>query len=104
MEPPKHLKKDGKALFKLIYTEYSIDDAAGQALLVVACECLDRMRQAQAEIKTHGVQVLDRYGSLKQNPACSLEKDSRNGFLSAMRALNLDIEPLKSVGRPPGSF
>jgi len=57
------------------------------------------MRAAQGEV------VTDRYGQTKVNPACALEKkDSRNGFLLALKQLNLDMEPLRdSVGRPPGT-
>jgi hypothetical protein len=102
MEPPDHLKKDGITLFEQISREYSIDDAGGIALLTTAAECLDRMREAQAEIDQHGVLLSDRYGNQKLNPACSLEKDARNGFLAAIKSLNLDLEPLKSPGRPPG--
>ncbi len=103
MDIPKHLKKDGKALFETIAREYNLDDAAGVALLTTAAECLDRMREAQAEIKKHGVLSEDRYGNLKQNPACGLEKDARNGFLAAIKSLNLDLEPLRDgPGRPGG--
>jgi P27 family predicted phage terminase small subunit len=103
MEPPKHLKTDGKALFEQVAQEYSIEDAGGIALLTTAAECLDRMREAQAEIKKHGVLLADRYNNQKLNPACGLEKDARSGFLAAIKSLNLDLEPLKNgPGRPPG--
>jgi hypothetical protein len=61
-------------------------------------------RAAQAAIAEHGETVTDRYGQVKVNPACGLEKDARNGFLAALRALNLDILPLRDKpGRPTGS-
>jgi phage terminase small subunit len=102
---PKHLGKDGREFFVAIVAEYAIDDSAGLALLATAAECLDRVRAAQAAISEHGECVTDRYGQVKVNPACVLEKDSRNGFLAALRSLNLDIEPLRDrPGRPPGSF
>jgi P27 family predicted phage terminase small subunit len=98
---PAHLNKEGATLWRDIASEYSIDDAAGLALLTTACECLDRMRAAQAAIKEDGELVRDRYGALKVNPACGLEKDSRTGFLLAIKGLSLDIEPLRDrVGRP----
>jgi len=98
---PKHLGTAGKALYSSLAAEYRIADAAGLALLTTACECLDRMRAAQKAIADHGEVVKDRYGQVKVNPACTLEKDARNGFLAAIRALNLDLEPLKSgPGRP----
>lgn len=98
---PGHLRTDGKAFFENVCTEYAINDAAGQALLARAAECLDRMRAAQTEIEKHGELVPDRYGGVKLNPACNLEKDARSGFLAAVRALNLDLEPLRDgPGRP----
>lgn len=100
---PKHLAEDGSAFWHSVATEYALDDAAGLALLTTAAECLDRMRAAQSAIKKHGEVVTDRYGQVKVNPACTLEKDSRNGFLAAVRSLNLDLEPLRDgPGRPGG--
>lgn len=100
-KPPKHLRAAGAALFRDIAAEYQIGDSAGVALLIVAAEALDRMREAQACIKRDGATVPDRYGVLKLHPACGLEKDSRNGMVLALKALNLDIEPIRDrVGRP----
>lgn len=102
---PKHLQTDGARLWREIVSEYAITDAAGLALLTTACECLDRIRAAQKSIAEHGEFIPDRYGVLKQHPACSVEKDARNGFLAAMRALNLDLEPLRDrAGRPPSAY
>ena len=102
---PKHLKDSGRAFWKSIIAEYQIEDAAGQSLLARACECLDRLRQAQADIERDGATVLDRYGSPKAHPATGIEKDSRNGFFAALRQLQLDIEPLKdATGRPPENY
>ena len=99
---PKHLKRDGRKLWRELVEEYSITDAAGLALVTTAAECLDRMRAAQVAIEEHGEVVTDRYKQVKINPACTLEKDSRAGLLAALKALNLDLEPLKEIGRPPG--
>lgn len=103
-KPPAHLKRDGARLWSEIAKQYSIDDAGGLALLTTAAECLDRMRAAQASIATAGELVTDRYGAPKLNPACGLEKDARAGFIIAMKALRLDVEPPKPPGRPPGSW
>lgn len=103
--PPRHLDKPGRDLFKRLVMDYAITDAGGLALLTTACECLDRMRQAQAAIQEHGALVRDRYDQLKNNPACVLERDARNGYLAALKALQLDIEPgvKQAPGRPLGS-
>src|SRR2546430_14575143 len=77
----------------------SIADGAGLALVTTAAEAQDRIREAQRAIRQYGALVPDRYGALKQNPACFLERDARAGMLSALRALNLDLEPLRDPGR-----
>lgn len=102
--PPAHLRPDGRRLWIDLAAEYHITDAGGLALLTTACECLDRMRAAQASIAKDGELVTDRYGAPKLNPACGLEKDARAGFLAAVKALRLDVEPPKPVGRPAGSW
>jgi len=101
LKPPEHLRASGSEFYKSVSDEYAIMDAAGLALLLRAAECVDRMGAAQSEITNNGELIPDRYGGMKLNPACNLEKDARSGFLAAMRALNLDIEPLRDgPGRP----
>lgn len=103
-DAPNHLAEHGRQFYRDVAAEYEISDAAGLALLTTAAECLDRMRSAQASIAIYGEVVLDRYHCPKLNPACGLEKSARDGFLAALRALNLDIEPLRDrPGRPAGA-
>jgi len=99
LKPPRHLKAAGKTLWNDIVHQYRIADGAGLALVTTAAEALDRMREAQAAIRQHGALVADRYGGVKQNPACFLERDARAGMLSALRALNLELDPLRDRGR-----
>jgi len=40
-----------------------------------------------------GVTVVDRWQQVKPNPATTIERDSSRAMLSALRQLNLDIEP-----------
>lgn len=103
IKPPPHLKSAGACLWRELKSEYGIVDAAGLTLIGIAAECLDRMKAAQASIKSDGELVTDRYGALKLNPACALEKDARTGMLAAFKALNIDLEPLRDgPGRPAG--
>jgi len=104
-KPPRKLSPPAQKFWREVAEEYGIlGDPAGQQLLTVACESLDRYWQAQSEIASKGLLMLDRYGCQKLNPACSVEKTAKQGFLAAMRALRLDIEPPHpSAGRPPGS-
>ena len=79
-------------------------DAGGISYINTAAECLDRMRSAQKLVKKHG-EIIEVDGRLRSNPANKVELDSRNGFLSAMRMLNLDTEPFNErPGRPASSF
>ena len=98
-KPPNHLKAAGRRLWADIVTQYHIADGAGLALVTTAAEAQDRIRETQRAIRQYGALVPDRYGALKQNPACFLERDARAGMLSALRALNLDLEPLRDRGR-----
>jgi phage terminase small subunit len=98
---PEHLSEDGQTFFSQVIAEFEIADAAGLALLLTAAEALDRMAAARRVIEADGEIVKDRYGQSKVHPACALEKDSRSGFLAAMRSLSLDISPTLPVGRPP---
>lgn len=101
--PPSHLSTEAKALWRSLATEHEIDDAAGLLLLCTALEAFDRMRQSQAMIKAHGVAITDRYNQVKANPAVAAERDSRAAMLASLKALNLDMEPLRdSPGRPSG--
>jgi P27 family predicted phage terminase small subunit len=103
ISPPKHLSRESRAWWRKLAEDYGIDDAGGQTLLTSAAECLDRLREAQAQIQTDGPMVTDRFGQQKAHPLLSVERDARIGLLSAMRDLHLDLEPLHpGPGRPPG--
>jgi hypothetical protein len=45
----------------------------------------------------------DRFGAPKPHPLLPIERDSRAAFLAGMKALQLDLEPLRDhPGRPGG--
>lgn len=101
--PPKSLSTEARKWWRKLVAEYEITDPAGLLLLQTALEALDRMRGAQDAITTEGVTVKDRYGQLKAHPAVSIERDARAAVLAALKALNLDLEPLRDrPGRPAG--
>src|SRR5262245_44777992 len=105
MKPPSHLGKDGKQIWELLVSEYGIADAAGLMLVTTIAECKDRIVEAQRSIKQHGAVIETPSGHLRPNPANKVEVDARNGMLTAMRMLNLDLEPLRDrPGRPAGTF
>ncbi len=100
---PKHLSKEAKSLWSRLQKEYDIDDEAGFLILQTAMEAFDRMRESQIIIKIEGMQVQDRFGQYKAHPLTVTERDSRAAMMAALKALNLDLEPLNDKpGRPAG--
>ena len=100
---PSHLGKEAQKWWRLIVSEFDLSDQGGLLLLQTAMEAFDRMRGAQRRIKKDGQTQRDRFGQLKAHPLFSVERDARSAMLAALRALNLDIEPLRdSPGRPTG--
>ncbi len=84
--------------------EYEITDPAGLLLLQTALEAFDRMRGAQESIANDGATVNDRFGQVRAHPMITVERDARAAMLAALKALNLDLEPLRDrIGRPSGA-
>lgn len=101
---PDHLSTDAASWWTRIVREYSIDDDAGYLLLQTAMEAFDRMRGCQTAIARDGELVRDRFEQMKPHPLLPTERDARAQMLAALKALNLDIEPLRDrPGRPGGA-
>jgi P27 family predicted phage terminase small subunit len=101
MKAPTHLSVDARRWWRRLQTEFGIDDDAGLLLLQTAFEAFDRMRACQAAIARDGELVRDRFDQMKPHPLLAAERDARAQMLAAVKALNLDIEPLRDrVGRP----
>jgi len=90
---PKHLSNEAQKLWDKLLTEYEIQDEAGLLILQTAMEAFDRMREAQAIIKTEGLTIEDRFFQKKAHPLTTVERDSRSAMMQAMKSLNLDLEP-----------
>jgi P27 family predicted phage terminase small subunit len=100
---PSTLTQEAAEWWDKILTEYQIDDEAGFLILQTALESFDRMREAQGLIKRDGLVFETESGGFKPHPAAIIERNSRAAMLSALKALNLDIEPLNDrPGRPGG--
>jgi phage terminase small subunit len=97
---PRGLSPAARRWWGVLVAEYHIDDAPGALLLETALVAWDRMQEARRTLAKEGTVLRDRFGQAKPHPACAVERDSRMGFLSALKALNLDVEPLKGIGRP----
>jgi phage terminase small subunit len=73
-------------------------EAHHEAVLAVACEALDRMRQAQRAIEQDGAYIDGRFGK-KAHPGLAIERDSRLAMLRALRELGLDYEAPSNTQR-----
>ena len=102
-DAPKGLSAAARGWWRKLTAEYAIEDDGGRLLLEQALRSFDRAEAARALLDTDGVVVRDRWGQQKPHPAASIERDARAGMLSALRQMNLDVEPLRDgPGRPGG--
>jgi P27 family predicted phage terminase small subunit len=103
MKPPKHLSSEAKKIWRSLTTEFDLCDMAGQKILAAALEAFDRAAAARQAIDRDGMTVLDKSNQIKPHPLLACERDSRAAFLAGLKALNLDLEPVKNgPGRPSG--
>ena len=101
---PKSLTSEAKSLWRRLVAEYGINDEGGCQILRVGLEAFERMRGVQAQIERDGITFTDRFGQVKAHPLLPVERDARAQYLAALKALNLDLEPLRDrAGRPGGS-
>lgn len=99
--PPKHLSAEAGKLWRSVLEDYELEPRH-EAVLLVALEAMDRMREAQQAIKNDGAYIGGRFG-LKAHPALAIERDSRLAFLRAARELGLDLEA-PATPRPPSRY
>ena len=99
----KKLSKESEKMKKSFRKQYSISDDYGEVLLQTAGEAKDIMDKAQAQVDVEGLTVAGDRGGIKPHPLLTVIRDSRSQFLMALKALNIDLEPLRDrPGRPSG--
>ena len=89
-EPPKGLSVEAAGLWRTYTSNWELDEHS-LVVLTVALETFDRMRQAQAAIKKHG--LVTKTGRL--NPASYVERDCRRDLVKSLRSLGLVLDPGK---------
>lgn len=90
---PVHLGEHGRRLWRDLIADHGIDDAGGRAMLLRACEALDRLRQVQVQIATDGLTTKGYRGQVRPHPLLSVEAEQSRILLACFRALNLDFSP-----------
>jgi hypothetical protein len=102
-EPPRELGSNGRELWDSITGEYRFDDRAGCELLCQACEVLDNVTRMRALINAEGETIETGEGQPKAHPLLAPELSGRSFITRTLRQLGVTLEPVKAIGRPPGS-
>jgi P27 family predicted phage terminase small subunit len=89
--PPAGLSAEAKRWWGKLAETFVFDDHQ-LMLLEELVRTLDRLREAQKLIAEHGAVFKDRWGQLRPNPACVVERDSRAALVRLLEALRLDGE------------
>lgn len=96
---PEQLDPPEAELFSRIQSEYGITDAAGVALLTLACESSMCVRECRERIAKDG--LMNDLG--RSHPLLAVMRDAKNSFLACIRQLGLDTESAGAVGAPVGN-
>jgi len=101
-ETYKSLKPPTKRWIKKIQKDFVLESHHDR-LLILAASAWDRAVEAKRIVDAEGAIVLDRFGSQRQHPAISIERDSMLTFSKLLRELALDLEP-PAESRPPRQY
>jgi len=99
VEPPRKLGVFGSALWNSVQSEYRIDDIGGIELLAQACTALDRAEEL-AEVIAHDGPVVRTKFTMRAHPCIKEELALRAFIVRTLERLGLNVETLKSPGRP----
>ncbi len=103
-QPPIILGEVGRNLWDRVTSAYDIADVAGQELLGQACAAADRRAACAALIDRDGEVIATKSGP-REHPAMRGEQAARSFVVKTLRALGLDVEPIRpGPGRPGRGF
>lgn len=98
--PPAHLSKPTKDWWKLVATDYSLEEWQLRTL-TAAAEAWDRGAEAREQVTKDGLQVFDRFNQAKVHPLLAVERDCRLAFVRCVRELALEVDDEPGEARPP---
>jgi hypothetical protein len=101
--PPASLGEAGTDLWRRIMADYDIADCGGKELLLQACGACDRLAELKRCIDEEGTTIRTR-GGIRAHPALRDELACRAFIVRTLRALGLDVEPIKGEGRRGGGI
>jgi hypothetical protein len=99
--PPSVLGKAGRNLWQSIMSEYDIADSGGLALLEQACAAVDGIAECDVIIARDGHMIRGKFGP-REHPLLKNQLAQRAFVCRTLQRLGLNLEPVKSIGRPGG--
>jgi phage terminase small subunit len=98
----KTVRPEAKREALRLIDEYDIQDSGGLLYIRTFADAFSQELNSMDVVAADGLTFKDRFGQVKSHPLLSAIRDSRAQKMAALKSLNLDIEPLKTVGRPGG--
>jgi len=102
IKSPRKLGRYGGQLWKTVMNEYQIDDAGGVEMLASACQALDRAERCREAIDDDGVMIRIK-GGHREHPLLKHELAARSFVVRTLQRLGLNLEAIRSPGRPPSA-
>jgi len=97
---PAHLSEEGASFYRDIAERYILE-SQDEHLLVLACQALDRAKQARELLDREGIVLTGSRGGSRPHPAVRIEAVSRTQFLQLIRELNLSTTTASAATQPP---
>ena len=98
----KNIRPEAKTAARKIAIEYGIVDQGGLNLLQTFAAAMTTELDCQDAVDSEGLTTVDRFGQTRNHPLLTIITSARAQKLACLKALNLDLEPMKTVGRPGG--
>jgi len=101
LQPPRKLGRHGMELWQAVHAEYRINDRGGIEILAQLCAAADRAEALAGCIERDGETIRTKTG-IRAHPCIREELACRAFICRALERLGLNIESIKSPGRPGG--
>jgi hypothetical protein len=93
----------GRVLWDVIMSEYQINDSGGLEILQQVCNAVDRAESLAEQIDQDGETILIK-GAIRSHPLLRDELANRAFICRGLQRLGLNVETVKPIGRPGGSY
>jgi hypothetical protein len=100
--PPPNLGEVGASLWRDVVAAYEFSDRASYETLSQACAAADRAARCAEQINADGELLKTRAGP-RAHPLLRDELANRAFSVRCLEKLGLDLEPVRTMGRPGGA-